>query len=179
VTPLIVGLLIGIVVLIVMFLATERGTPIPSSDLIAEETHARPVWALILVAPLMFEFWVMTITSRAEVRFGAALVGLVMLGVAAVAWSGFRYCFTRHGLEISSLGFRLRSIPATQIQEYRVQPWSSLGGYGIRGIGNRCAYVWGNKGVRIKTSDGELFLGHCEPEGIVRDLDMMMSFTHS
>jgi MFS family permease len=178
VTPLIIGLPIGIVVLVVMFLATERGAPIPSSDLIAEETHARPAWALIFVAPLLLEFWVMTITSRAEVRFGAAVVGLVLLGVAAFTWSGFRYCFTREGLEIRSLGFRLRSIPITHIEEYRAGTWSALSGYGIRGLGNRRAYVWGNRGVRIKTSDGEIFLGHSEPERVIRDLDMMKSFTH-
>ncbi len=48
-----------------------------------------------------------------------------------------------------------------------------MGGYGIRGIGDRRAYVWGNRGVRIKTSEGEVFLGHSEPEKIVRDLDLI------
>ena len=38
-----------------------------------------------------------------------------------------------------------------------------MGGYGIRGIGERRAYVWGNTGVRIMLSDGEVFLGHHEP----------------
>ena len=33
-------------------------------------------------------------------------------------------------------------------------------GYGIRGIGERRAYVWCNSGVRIMLSDGEVFLGH-------------------
>jgi hypothetical protein len=47
------------------------------------------------------------------------------------------------------------------------------GGYGIRGIGARRAYVWTNQGVRIKTGNGEVFLGHKEPERIVRDLDLI------
>lgn len=179
VTPWIVGLPVGIVALIVVFLLTERGTALPASDLIAEETHARRAWALIFVAPLLLELWVAAITPLAVVRLGAALVGLVLLGVAALTWSGFRYCFTRHGLEIRSLGFRLRSIPTGEIKAYTVQRWSPLRGYGIRGIGNRRAYVWGNQGVQIKTSSGEIFLGHTEPERLVRDLDMMKSFSHS
>ena len=43
--------------------------------------------------------------------------------------------------------------------------------YGIRGIGDKRAYVWGNRGVRIKTTEGEVFWGHDDPERIVRDLD--------
>jgi len=35
------------------------------------------------------------------------------------------------------------------------------------------AYVWGKRGVRIKTSEGEVFLGHSQPEKLVRDLDLM------
>jgi hypothetical protein len=179
VAPLMIGVPIGIVILVAIFLATARGAPLPFSDLIAEERHAQPAWALVFIAPLIVEFWLVTITSNVLVRLGATLVGLVLLGVAAFAWSGFRYYFTRHGVEIRSLGFRLRSIPAGQIEQYAVQPWNPLGGYGIRGIGSRRAYVWGNRGVQIKTSGGEIFLGHGEPERLVRDLDRMKSFLHS
>jgi hypothetical protein len=35
--------------------------------------------------------------------------------------------------------------------------------------------VWGNKVVHIKTSNGEVFLGHSDPQRIVRDLDRVMS----
>jgi hypothetical protein len=179
VTPMIVALPLGIVVLLAVFFAAERGRALPSSDLIAEEKHAGRIWALVFLFPVLVEFWLMTVTPLAAVWAGGGLVALVLLGATALAWSGFRYCFTSHGVEIRSLGFRLRSIPADQIREYRVQRWSPLGGYGIRGIGSRRAYVWGNKGVRIKTSNGELFLGHREPERIVRDLEMMKSFTRS
>jgi hypothetical protein len=178
-TPLIVGVTVGIVLLAAVYLATGRGSALPSGDAIVEEVHAGRVWALVFVPPLVLEFWIVTVVPLRAVRFGVALVGLALLGAAALAWSGFRYCFTRHGLEIRTLGFRLRSIPASQIKDYTVAPWSPLRGYGIRGIGSCRAYVWGNKGVRIKTSDGEIFLGHREPERIVRDLDLMMSFSHS
>ena len=44
---------------------------------------------------------------------------------------------------------------------------------GVRGVGDKRAYVWGNRGVLIKTSEGEVFLGHNNPEQIIRDLDLM------
>jgi hypothetical protein len=74
-------------------------------------------------------------------------------------------------VEIRTLGFRLRSIPVEDIRRYAVESWIPVRGYGIRGIGNRRAYVWCNKGVCIQTIDGEVFLGHSEPNRIVRDLD--------
>jgi hypothetical protein len=102
-----------------------------------------------------------------------SLGAILMLGAAALAWSGFHYLFTNAGVEIRTLGFRLRSIPTEQIKEYAVGRWTPTGGYGIRGVGDKRAYVWGNKGVRIKTTDGEIFLGHSEPERIVHDLDLI------
>jgi hypothetical protein len=88
-----------------------------------------------------------------------------------LAWSGFHYRFTSHGVEISTLGFRLRSIPLQSIKAYAVAPWNPLYGYGVRGTGERRAYVWGNTGVRIMLADGEVFLGHAEPEKIMNDLN--------
>jgi hypothetical protein len=38
--------------------------------------------------------------------------------------------------------------------------------------------VWGNKGVRIMLSDGEVFLGHREPERIIHDLDFIRQSAH-
>ncbi len=101
------------------------------------------------------------------------LAGLVALGVGAMAWSGFQYRFLRHGVEIRMLGFRLRSIPKQSIVSYSIEPWAFIRGYGIRGIGSTRAYVWCNKVVHIRTSNGEIFLGHSDPERIVRDLDMV------
>ena len=103
------------------------------------------------------------------------IVGLIGFATIAAAWSGFQYRFLRHGVEIRSLGFRLRSIPRQQIQSYAPESWSLVRGYGIRGIGNTRAYVWGNKVVHIKTSNGDVFLGHSDPDRIVRDLDRVMS----
>jgi hypothetical protein len=55
----------------------------------------------------------------------------------------------------------------------------ALRGYGIRGLGNTRAYVWGNNVVHITTPDGEVFLGTDDPSRTVRGLDMMKQYTHS
>ena len=109
-------------------------------------------------------------------RLSMVLVGLIGVAAVAVAWSGFQYRFLRHGLEIRALGFCLRSIPRRQIQSYRPESWSAMRGYGIRGIGNSRAYVWGSKVVHIKTLNGDIFLGHNDPQRIVSDLDRVMSY---
>ena len=106
-------------------------------------------------------------------RLVMSLPALILLAVTALAWSGFHYRFTAQGVEISTLGFRLRSIPLGNIKAYAVAPWNAMGGYGIRGLGERRAYVWGNSGVRIMLSDGEVFLGHREPEKIMNDLNLI------
>jgi len=107
------------------------------------------------------------------IRISMVLVGLIGLAAIAAAWNGFQYRFLVHGMEIRALGFRLRSIPRQQIQSYTVESWSALRGYGIRGVGSTRAYVWGNKVVHIKTSNGDVYLGHSDPAQIVRDLDMV------
>ncbi len=71
------------------------------------------------------------------------------------------------------LGFSLRTIPKDQIVSYSIEPWSLLRGYGIRGIGRTRAYVWCNRVVHIRTQGGEIYLGHNDPERIVRDLDLV------
>ncbi len=81
--------------------------------------------------------------------------------------------FSSSGVEVRTLGFRLRSIPAADIKSYALDRWNVIGGYGIRGVGDKRAYVWGNRGVRIKTLEGEVFLGHDSPEQIIRDLDLI------
>ena len=74
------------------------------------------------------------------------------------------------------MGFRLRAIPKQAIVSYSIESWAFARGYGIRGIGSTRAYVWGNKVVHIKTTNGEVFLGHNDPERIVRDLDRVTGF---
>jgi hypothetical protein len=145
------------------------------SDVLAEETHTGRVWILLIVPALIGPAISLSQPQwrTPVVVWVATLVGLIALGVSAMAWSGFQYRFLRHGVEIRMLGFRLRSIPKGSIVSYSIEPWSLIRGYGIRGIGSTRAYVWTNQVVHIRTSNGEIYLGHSDPQRIVRDLDMV------
>lgn len=164
-------------IVIAVALTAKRGQELPrhsasaETDAGTEEVHASFLWAAVFAAMTAAELGVVAIIPLGGLRLVMALPALLLLGVTALAWSGFHYRFSSHGVEISTLGFRLRSIPLENIRAYAVAPWNPMGGYGIRGIGERRAYVWCNTGVRIMLSDGEVFLGHQNPEKIMNDLN--------
>lgn len=143
------------------------------SDFIALETHSSPMWGLIILLAILLPAASVALVPSVPARVALAAVAVVGLSAIAMAWPGFQYRFLRQGVEISVLGFRLRAIPKQAIVSYSIEPWSLLRGYGIRAMGNTRAYVWGNKVVHIKTTSGEVFLGHKDPDRIVRDLDRM------
>ena len=147
----------------------------PSSAVFAEETHSSHIFALVFLVPALAEVVAAIAIPIGGIRLALGVGAALMLIGAVFAWDGFRYRFSPAGVDIRTLGIRLGSVHAADIQGYEVAPWSVLGGYGIRGIGGRRAYVWGNRGVRIRTGEGEVFLGHDEPEKIVRDLDLIAS----
>ena len=175
IVPALVVLFVAAVAVMVVALVTKRGSELPRhSDVAqAEEVHAAPLWALGFAMLTAIELIVIAAVPLRGLRLVMSLPALILLAVTALAWSGFHYRFTAHGVEISTLGFRLRSIPLENIKAYAVAPWNPMGGYGIRGLGERRAYVWGNSGVRIMLSDGEVFLGHREPEKIMNDLNLI------
>jgi hypothetical protein len=142
-------------------------------DVLAEETHSGRAWSLIILLALIGPMIGVALVPSTAGRWAVALVGVIAIGTFAMSWSGFQYRFLRHGVEIRMLGFRLRSIPKRSIVSYSIEPWAFVRGYGIRGIGTSRAYVWCNQVVHIKTSNGEIFLGHNDPQRIVRDLDMV------
>ena len=168
-------LFISIFVFVAIFLGAQRGSQLPASGAIYEETHASRLIAIAFAVPTVPFIASAAIVPITGVKLALAAGALAMIGAAAMAWDGFHYSFSPAGVEVRTLGFRLRSIRAGEIRSYMSDRWNALGGYGIRGIGNRRAYVWGNRGVRITTSDGEVFLGHSEPEKIVRDLDEIIN----
>jgi hypothetical protein len=181
-TPVIPGALliaipIAVVALIAAYVRSLREAPLPSggSDLLVEETHSGRWVALVILPAIIVPAVTAYSVAVPALRFSMALIGLIGLAAIVAAWSGFHYRFLRHGVEIRSLGFRLRSVPRGQIQSYQPESWNVLRGYGIRGVGSSRAYVWGNKVVHIKTLNGDIFLGHDDPARIVRDLDRVMS----
>jgi hypothetical protein len=144
------------------------------NDLLAEETHSGRAWSLIILLALIGPMIGVALVPSTVGRWAVALVGVIAIGTFAMSWSGFQYRFRRHGVEIRMLGFQLRSIPKQSIVSYSIEPWAFIRGYGIRGVGSSRAYVWCNQVVHIKTQNGEIFLGHDDPEQIVRDLNMVM-----
>jgi hypothetical protein len=144
------------------------------NDVLVEETHSGRAWSLIILLALIGPMIGVALAPSTAGRWAVALVGVIAIGTFGMSWSGFQYRFLRNGVEIRMLGFRLRSIPKQSIVSYSIEPWAFIRGYGIRGIGSSQAYVWCNQVVHIKTSNGEIFLGHNDPERIVRDLNMVM-----
>jgi hypothetical protein len=170
------GVVFGIALLGVIFahVGLHRGPQFRVTHVIAQEVHVVRAWSALFIPLILIEFVAISLLPNWGMRLGLSLVGLVLVVALAAVWSGFHYYFTPQGLEIHALGFRLKSVPANGIRQYSVESWNPVGGYGIRGIGKSRAYVWGNRGVRIVTSDGSIFLGHNEPQRIIRDLDAMM-----
>ncbi len=169
--PIIAPVFAAIFVAIIVTFTGKRGKSLPTGTVLAEEVHAGRPFALVLLLPAAMELAIIYAIPNTGLRITLGLIAVVLFAAGWMAWSGFTYLFTSNGVEVRTLGFRLRSIPAGQIREYAPDRWSIAGGYGIRGLGERRAYVWGNRGVRIKTSDGEVFLGHKNPDQIVHDLD--------
>jgi hypothetical protein len=177
---ILLALPIAIVLLIAIYIASRREPALPSTadmatDLLAEETHSGRFFIPIILPAVIVPAIAFALAPVPALRLSMALAGLIGFATIAAAWSGFQYRFLRHGVEIRLFGFRLRSIPRQQIQSYAPESWSALRGYGIRGVGNSRAYVLGNKVVHIRTSNGDIFLGHSDPERIVHDLDRVMS----
>jgi hypothetical protein len=165
------GMLAAAVVMVIAA-GARRGPALDTGSPIAEERHSSARWAALQGIGAMVLIRLVTMASIVALQLALGLSVAMMVAATALAWSGFHYLFTREGVEIRTMGFRLRSIPATDIQSYAVERWNWLGGYGIRGVGNRRAYVWSNSGVRIHTREGgEIFLGHDDPQKLVHDLD--------
>ena len=148
----------------------------PNNEVLAEETHAGRIWALLILPALVGPFISVAFYPTGPARFALIPVAVIGLGATAMVLSGFQYRFLRHGVEIRTLGILLRSISRQQILSYSIETWSMARGYGIRGIGSTRAYVWGNKVVHIKTTNGEVFLGHSDPERIIRNLNQVTGF---
>jgi len=176
--PVLLGLPLALVVFLGLYLGFRRGEPLPPAAALAEEVHRSYLWALVFGAFTVLYLSLMASISAFAVRAALFLMGILFLLITAQAWSGFHYRFSPAGLEISTLGLRLRSIPSAEIRGYRIEHWNPLRGYGIRSIGHTRAYVWCNQVVHVTTDKGEVFLGHNDPTRIVRDLDMLRQYAH-
>jgi hypothetical protein len=149
----------------------------PASLVIAEEQHRslRQLW--FVAAPAIIPV-VMLFKSSAVARGIAGLLLLLLAVFALFIYRGFLYRVTRNGVEVRGFGLLLGFVPRTEIRSYDVEscrPLMDFGGWGIRYTGTGKAFIWGgNKVVRIRTRQGEVMLGHRQPERLIDDLDRMM-----
>ncbi len=149
-------------------------------SLVAEESQRAPL-AAVLFAVLAGVFLVIAFKlppSPMWLRLLLYAVTALMLWVITQAWGGFRYRITSTGVEVRTGGIRVCSIPKANIQEYRVaqiDPLGDFGGWGIRMLPGKRAFIWhGHEAVRIRTPQRTVYLGHDQPERLVKDLDVMM-----
>jgi len=149
------------------------------NDLLVEETHASRIWCLAILPAVLVPLISVIFYPAPPAIVALVFVGGLGLGALALTWSGFQYRFLRHAVEVRMLGFTLRTIPKQEIMSYSIESWSLPRGYGIRGIGSTRAYVWCNRAVHIKTTNGEVYLGHSDPERIIRALDRVMGYVSS
>jgi hypothetical protein len=170
----VIVLAVSVAALIAVYLFTNRHAPLPGGETFTVETHASRLWGAVILVAMLGPVVALALAPGA-VRIPMILVAATGIFAFAMAWAGFQYRFMQHGLEIRLLGFRLRSIPRSAIVSYAIEPWAFVRGYGIRGLGTTRAYVWCNQVVHIKTTNGDVYLGHNDPARIVRDLDQMMS----
>lgn len=145
-------------------------------DLLAEETHSGRIWALLILPAIVGPAVSVARFPTGPARFALVIVAVAGTGALAMVWSGFQYRFLRDRVEIRTLGFLLRTIPKQAIMSYSMESWNISRGYGLRARPGVRAYVWGNKVVHVKTTNGEVYLGHSDPETIVRHLDQVAGF---
>lgn len=153
---------------------TEHGT------LIAQEVHGSPIIATVMVAITMSMLGVdVALHLHGPAQAIPLVVGVIMLGCAIWAFTGFVYRITTGGLEIRMLGMPIRFIPAFDIQSVEARncnPLTDFGGWGIRGIGKMRAYIWGgNRCVHIRTHSGDdIYLGIADANRMKYELEQML-----
>ena len=179
VLPMLLVSIVGAVVVAGFALGEKRGQQLSTAEVLAEEVHSGRRWGIIFLLPVAGLAALAVSIPNGTARLALGLTAAITAAAYAMAWDGFHYYFSRHGVEIRTLGFRLKSIPLLQIKNYEIQNWNALRGYGIRGAGNRKAYVWGKTGVRVEMYDGEVFLGHSDPQRIVHDLNVIKRYQQS
>jgi hypothetical protein len=149
--------------------------------LLAEEIQRAPLAGMFFaIATVLVISAAIKIPSSAPlwVRLLVYCASPLCLWVTLQAWGGFRYRVTSTGIDVRTGGIRVCSIPKATIQDYRIaqiDPLGDFGGWGIRMLPGRRAFIWhGHEAVRIRTPQRTVYLGHDQPERLVKDLDVMM-----
>jgi hypothetical protein len=155
---------------------SSTAVPVPHaqvSGVIAVESNSN--WGVTYIMAMLVGVlgYLGTLLDVAVMKYGTYAACMSFAGVGVLALAGYRYRFTHSGIEISTLGFRRRFIPADRITHYEesTREWADAYSFGL--YGPRQAYVWAGRGVRIHTLDGEFFIGHTNSAILMRDMELM------
>jgi hypothetical protein len=163
-------------------LSTDSPAIAPSQGRLLAEEMQRAPWAGIFfaLATALAISAAVRIPSSAPLWVKLLLYGAspLCLWVTLQAFGGFRYRITSTGVEVRTGGIRVCSIAKANIEDYRVaqiDPLGDFGGWGMRMLPGKRAFIWhGHEAVRIRTPQRTVYLGHDQPERLVKDLDVMM-----
>ena len=68
---------------IIVALASKRGQNLPTDKVIARETHAAPLWALVFLLPILIVVGLLTQVPVMPVRIALSIAALTLVGAAA------------------------------------------------------------------------------------------------
>lgn len=140
---------------------------------VSDETH-RGAGALLLFSWIGgVPYCVVMFSESSALKLVAGSIWAAMVVVGIVGEVGYRYRFTTAGLEISSLGIRLKFIQVEKIIHYEPARWTPADGRNLPFLPSQRCFLWGGPGVRISTLDGSVYLGHKWPEKIVAELSQI------
>ena len=156
---------------------TPPPRPLPGG-ILADETNSN--WGVTYVMAMMTGvlYYFGMLLDNAVFRYGTYFASLMFAGVGILALAGYRYRFSQSGIEISTLGFRVKFIPVDRITHYEESTREFADSYSFGIYGTRRAYVWAGRGVRIHTLDGEFFIGHMKSAILLRDMELMKQAAH-
>lgn len=144
---------------------------------LAEEVH-RGAGGLLLFSWIGgVPYCIVMFSESSVLRFLACGLWAVMIVVGIAAEIGYRYRFTPAGLEVSTLGIRLKFIPHEKIIHYETARWMPSDGRNLPFLPSQRCFSWGGRGLRISTVDGSVYLGHKWPEKIVAELNRIKGLT--
>jgi hypothetical protein len=153
---------------------------VPAGQILAEEHHGSSSLAgIFLGIGVVLLALVMELHAAGAAKGAPLIVGVALMLCALWAWTGFTYRVSATGVEIRTLAIPIRFIAMDNIEFVGAQqcnPLTDFGGWGIRGLGNMRAYIWGgNRCVQIRTHSGDkIYLGIADADRLAREIESLL-----
>ena len=144
------------------------------APLIAVERHRAGWQAVIGLLGAAIISSLAMIPSGTSYKVAVLTAGAVTLVLSVFLALGFRYEIRATGVLVKGYGVTLRFIAAPDVNSVlsvTCNPLRDFGGWGIRGGPHHCAYILGgHTALRIKTTQGEFYLGTREPDRLAQEI---------